>query len=157
MMLYARQAPEVRTVNAVLGGDDLLEGVVGLGTDLHGLLEGRSTGGNDHELLERELVAGVRSTVDDVEAGRGEDEGGLDTGEVGEVLVEGDTLLGSSGLRDSDGDTEDGVGTELALVGGTVELDQEVIDLLLLGDLEASLEESGGDDVVDVGNGLEDT
>lgn len=147
----------VRTVNAVFRGDDLLEGVVGLGTDLHSLLEGGCTSGDDHELLERELVAGVRTTVDDVEARGGEDEGGLDTGEVGEVLVERDTLLSGSGLRDGDGYTEDGVSTELALVGGTVELDQEVIDLLLLGDLEASLKDGGCDDVVDVSNGLEDT
>jgi hypothetical protein len=34
------------------------------------------------------------------------------------VLVEGDTLLGGTGLRDGHGDTEDGVGSELALVGG---------------------------------------
>ena len=99
----------------------------------------------------------MRSTVDDVEAGRGEDEGGLDTGEVSEVLVEGDTLLGSSGLRDSDGDTEDGVRAELALVGSTVEADEEVVDFLLLGDLEACLDDFGGDDVVDVGDGLRDT
>lgn len=131
--------------------------MVGLSTDLHGLLERRSTSGDDHELLERELVAGVGSTVDDVEARGGEGEGRLDTGKVGEVLVERDTLLSGSSLRDGDGYAEDGVSTELALVGGAVELDQEVIDLLLLGDLEASLENGGGDDVVNVGDGLEDT
>ena len=146
-----------RTVNAVLGADDLLESVVGLSTDLHGLGEGGSASGEEHELLERELVAGVGATVDDVEAGRGEDEGGLDTGEVGEVLVEGDTLEGGGGLRDGDGDTEDGVGTELALVRGAVELDQEVIDVLLRGDLELLRDQGGGDDVVNVRNGLEDT
>ena len=50
---------QARTINAVLGADDLLEGVVGLGTNLHGLGEARSTSGKKHELLECELVAGV--------------------------------------------------------------------------------------------------
>ena len=131
--------------------------MVGLGTNLHCISERGCTSGEEHELLERELVAGVRATVDDVEAGSGEDEGGLDASEFGEVLVEGDTLLGSSSLRGSDGDTEDGVRAELALVGSTVEADEEVVDFLLLGDLEACLDDFGGDDVVDVGDGLRDT
>lgn len=58
------------------------------------------------------------STVDNVEARNGEDVGGLDTGELGKVLVKGDTLGSGTGLRDSHGDTEDGVGSELTLVGG---------------------------------------
>ena len=146
-----------RTVNAVLGADDLLEGVVGLRTNLHRLREAGGTSGEEHELLERELVAGVRATVDDVESGGGENVGGLDASELSKVLVEGDTLLRRAGLRNGDGDTEDGVGTELALVGGAVELDQEVVDLLLLGDSETRLDELRGDDVVDVGDSLGDT
>lgn len=67
--------------------------VVGLGSHLHGLVEVGRSDGDDHELLEGERVAGVRSTVDDVEAGGGEDVRGLDAGELGEVLVEGDALL----------------------------------------------------------------
>ena len=155
-LLQPRGSTHVRTIDAVLGADDLLEGVVSLGTNLHGLREASGASGEEHELLERELVAGVGATVDDVEAGSGEDEGGLDTGEVSEVLVEGNALLGGGSLRDGDGNTEDGVSTELALVGGTVELDQEVVDLLLLGDLETGLDELGRDRVVDVGDGLED-
>ena len=73
------------------------------------------------------------------------------------MLVEGDTLLSSTGLRDRDGYTEDGVRTKLALVGSGIKLDEEVIDLLLLGDLEASLEKFRSNDVVDVGNSLADT
>lgn len=37
--------------------------------DLHGLAEGLRTGGQDHELLEGEAVAGVLSAVDHVERG----------------------------------------------------------------------------------------
>lgn len=145
------------TINTVLGADDLLERVVGLGTDLHGLSEAGSTSGEEHELLERELVTGVRATVDDIERRAGEDVRGLDTGEFSKVLVQGDTLLRGGSLSDGDGDTEDGVSTELALVGGAVELDQEVVDLLLLSDLELGLDKFGGNDIVDVRNGLEDT
>ena len=145
------------TINTVLGGNDLLEVVVGLGTDLHGLSERRSASGDDHELLEGKLVAGVGATVDDVEAGSGEDEGGLDTGKVGEVLVEGDLLLSSGGLSGSDGNTEDGVGTELALVGGSVEFDQEIVDILLLQDGESGFDKSWCNDIVDVRDGLGNT
>lgn len=63
-------------------------------------------------------------------------------------------LVSGSGLRDSHGDTEDGVGTELALVGGTVELDEEVINLLLGGDGELGVDQSRGNDLVDVLDGL---
>ena len=131
--------------------------MISLGAHLHGLGEGRSPGGDEHEFLEGELVAGVGATVDDVEARGGEDVGGLDARELSEVLVEGDALLSRTGLGNSDRDTEDGVRAELALVGGAVELDQEVVDLLLLGDLEARLNKLGCDGVVDVGDGLENT
>ncbi|KAI3494687.1 hypothetical protein L1887_40503 [Cichorium endivia] len=128
---------DVGGVNAVLGVDDLLEVVVHLGADLDRLGEALGARGDDHELLE----------------GKG---GGLDAAQVGEVLVEGETLLAGTGLGDGDRDTEDGVGAELALVGGAVELDQEVVDLLLRGDGEAGLDELGSDDVVDIVDGLGD-
>ena len=63
-------------------------------------------------------------------------------------------LVSGSGLRDSHGDSEDGVSTELALVGGTVELDEEVINLLLGGDGELGVDQSRGNDLVDVLDGL---
>ena len=147
----------ILTINAVFCADDLLQRVVGLRADLHGLGEGGSTGREEHELLERKLVASMRTTVDDIEGGSGEDEGGLHTREVSEVLVERDTLLRSTRLRDGDGDTEDRVRAELAFVGGAVELDEEVVDLLLRGDLQTGLDQLGGDGVVDVGDGLGDT
>jgi hypothetical protein len=168
---------DVGSVNAVLLLDNALESVVSLGTHLHGLLEVLGSGREEHEFLESEGVSGVGSTVNNVESGNGEDVRGLDTGEVGEVDVERDTLsqrsclardeekkrtekthlLGGGSLSDGHGDTEDGVSSELALVGGTVELDEELVDGLLVGDVEGSLDERRGDHVVDVGNGLVDT
>lgn len=83
---------DVGGIDSVLLLDDVLEGVVGLGTHLHGLVEVLGSGGEEHELLEGEGVTGVRSTVDDVHGGDGEDVRRLDTGELGEVDVERDTL-----------------------------------------------------------------
>ena len=60
-------------------------------------------------------------------------------------------------MGNSHGDTEDGVGTELSLVVGSVKLDEEVIDLLLGGDGDLGVDQSGGNDAVDVVNGLENT
>ena len=154
--------------------------MVGLGTHLERLREGRSASREDHELLEGKLVAGVLATVDDVERGAGEDVGLGNTGKLGKVGVEGETLfvrsvangsrriqhpemqlrthlLGSGGLRDSHGHGKDGVGAELGLVGGTIELDHEVVNLLLRGDGELGVDERGSDDLVDVLDGGQDT
>lgn len=83
---------DVGRVDSVLLLDDVLESVVSLGTHLHGLVEVLGSGGEEHEFLEGKGVTGVRSSVDDVESGDGKDVRGLDTGELGEVDVEGDTL-----------------------------------------------------------------
>jgi hypothetical protein len=131
--------------------------VVRLSADLHRVCEGLGAGGEEHELLERELVAGVATTVDDVERGDGERVRRLDTSELGKVLVERDAFLGSASLGNGDGDAEDGVGTELAFVWGAVELDEEIINLRLVGNLEVGLDQLGADDIVDVGDGLGDT
>ena len=144
-------------VLAVLLGDDLLEDVVGLRAHLHGLGEGRSTSGEEHELLEGKRVASVLTTVDDVEGGAGEDVGGLDAGELSEVSIEGEALVGGGSLGDGHGDTKDGVGAELALVVGAIKLVQEVVDLLLGSDGELGVDQSGGNDGVDVLNSLGDT
>ena len=70
------------------------------------------------------------------------------------MLVEGDALLSSTSFSNRDRNTENGVGTEFALVRRPVELDQEVVDIFLLGDGEASLDKFRGDNVVDIGNSL---
>ena len=66
-------------------------------------------------------------------------------------------LLSSTSLGNSHGDTEDGVGTELALVGCSIGLDEEVIDSLLVGDAEARVDEGGSEDLDNVLYGLADT
>lgn len=83
---------DVGRVNTVLLGDDLLQGVVGLRTHLHGLSETGSTSGEKHELLEGKGITSVGTTVDDVEGRNGEDVRLRDTGELGEVSIERDAL-----------------------------------------------------------------
>lgn len=113
--------------------------------------------GNDHELLEGQTTTGVGATVQDVLEGDGEDVRLLGTGEVGDVSVEGNTLLSGTGLGNGQGDTKDGVGTELALVGGSIELVQELVNLGLLLDVDVLLDDSGSNDIVDVLDGVQDT
>ena len=73
------------------------------------------------------------------------------------MLVEGYTLLRSTSLSDCDGDTKDRIGSALALVRSAIELNEEVIDPLLRGNLKAGLDEFRRNNVVDVCNSLGDT
>mmetsp|Transcript_59688 Transcript_59688/g.140563 ORF Transcript_59688/g.140563 Transcript_59688/m.140563 type:complete len:374 (-) Transcript_59688:7-1128(-) len=142
----------VARVLAVLLLDDLLEGVVHLAAHLHGLLEGLGADRADHELLHGKAVAGVGAAVDDVHPGHRKADL-LGAGEVGDVLVEGHTLLGSAGLAARERDREDRVGAELGFVGGAVELDHLVVDGLLLNRVHAG--ERRADDRLHVLDSLE--
>ena len=73
--------------------------MVALGTHLHGLGEGASTGRKEHELLESKGITSVFTTVDNVESGARENVRRLDTGELSNVLVEWDTLTISRAHR----------------------------------------------------------
>ena len=53
-------------------------------------------------------------------------------------------LGGGGGLASSHRDAEDGVGTEVTLVRGTVELEQEVVESLLVDRVQAGLDHLGG-------------
>jgi hypothetical protein len=94
-------------------------------------------------LLTKELLTWYRKNV-----------GLLGAGQVGDVCVERDTLLGSSGLCNGHGNTENGVGTELLLVLSAIELVEEGIDGGLVLDIDLLLDEGGGNGVVDVGDSL---
>ena len=107
--------------------------------------------------MESKLVTGMGTAVDDVECGARQNIGGFDTSKLGKVLVYRHTLLRSASLYSSNGNTEDSVSTELALVWSTVEFDKEVVDLFLLCNLEARLDKLRAEDGVDILNSLEDT
>lgn len=97
------------------------------------------------------------ATVQDVLEGNREDVGLLGTGEVGDVSVERDTLLSSTSLGDSQADTQDGVGTQVVLVGGAIELVEELVDLGLVLDIQVLLDDGRANLLVDIGDGLQDT
>ena len=88
--------------------------------------------------------------------GNGQDIGLLGASQVGDVCVKRHSLLGSGGLCNCHGDTENGVGTELLLVLGSVELVQEGVDSRLVLDINFLLDQSRGNGVVDVGDSLGD-
>lgn len=81
----------------------------------------------------------------------------LGASEVRDVGVEWDVLLSGTGLSNGKGDTEDSVGTKLGLVWGSIKLDEEVINGLLVLDIDVLLDESWADNLVDVIDSLEDT
>ena len=131
--------------------------MVDLRADLERFREAGCAGREEHEFLESELVAGMGSTVDDVEAGERENKWRLDASEVSKVLVERDTLLSGTCLSNRNRNTENCVGAEFALIRGSVEFDKEIIDFLLFGHLQTGLDESRGDDIVNIGDSLADT
>ena len=73
------------------------------------------------------------------------------------MCVERDTLLGGCCLCDGHGHTKDGVGAQLLLVLGAIELVQEGVNSGLVLDVDLLLDQSWGNGVVDVGDSLGDT
>mmetsp|Transcript_48245 Transcript_48245/g.145814 ORF Transcript_48245/g.145814 Transcript_48245/m.145814 type:complete len:391 (+) Transcript_48245:949-2121(+) len=124
-------------VTTELALDDLFEVVEDLAANFHGLGESAGTGGDDEELLESELVASVLTTIDHIEARNRQSLGGGVSSNISIVLPEGDTLRGSSGLGGSKRHSEDGVCAEVALVGGSIGLDHNVVDAPLISRVHA--------------------
>lgn len=112
---------------------------------------------DNHELLEGEATASVRSAVENVLEGDRQNIGLLGTGEVRDVSIQGNTLLGSTSLGDGQANTEDGIGTQVDLVGGSVKLDEELVNLALILNVDILLNYGRSDSLVDILNGLQDT
>jgi hypothetical protein len=66
-------------------------------------------------------------------------------------------LLSSTGLCNSQTDTEDGISAKVTLVWSSIKLDQELINLWLILNINVLFDESRADDFIDVGNGLGNT
>lgn len=96
----------------------------------------------------------MRSSVDDVESGNWEQDL-LVSSQISDVSVQGNSSLGSGSSASSQRNSENGIGSQFALVVGAIEFDEEFIQLLLLGDILAN--NSRGDDLVDVLHGSADT
>lgn len=97
------------------------------------------------------------ATVQDVLEGDGEDVRLLGSSQVRDVSIERDALLSGTSLGNSQTNTEDGVGTKVLLVGSSIELVEELVNLGLLLHVEVFLDGGGGNDFVDVLNSSEDT
>lgn len=108
-------------IETVLFLDDSLQVVVHFTAHFHGLSEGSGAGGQNHKLLHGQFIASMRATVDDIESGHGQDYV-LVAGQVSQMTEQRDVLLGSTSLGDGQRDTKNGVGAEVALGVGAVEL-----------------------------------
>ena len=119
------------------------------GAHAKGVGEGLGADRHDHELLEVDVVVGVGAAVEDVHHGGGED-AGVD---AAEVAIERETEGEGGGAGGGHGDGEDGVGAEGGFVVGVVELEHGGVEEALVGGVHAG--ELGGDDALDVIDGLE--
>mmetsp|Transcript_35776 Transcript_35776/g.82841 ORF Transcript_35776/g.82841 Transcript_35776/m.82841 type:complete len:509 (-) Transcript_35776:20-1546(-) len=136
--------------------DDSLEVMEDLTSHAHRLTERLRTSRNHEELLERELVARVLATVNDIEARDWHRElAAVVASKVRVVLEQWDLLSTSAGLGHGERRAEDGVGAEVALVRGAIEIDHEVVNALLVTRILA--DKSRGDGVVHVPNSAKDT
>ena len=106
--------------------------------------------GRDHELLEIGGVHGVLAAVEDVEERHGDDA----RADAAEVAVEGHLVARGHGVRRRERHAQDRVSAKLALVRGAVEGNQRGVETGLVRGIGP--EQLGGDDLADVGHGLED-
>ncbi len=87
----------------------------------------------DHEFLDVDVVVGMLAAVDDVHHRHRHGVLARRAVEVGDVRVERQVLVLSSGLGGGEGHGEDGVGAQLGLVLGAVQLDHRAVQRLLVG------------------------
>ena len=102
----------------------LLQRVEDLGAHPQALRERRRARRHDHELLEVDLVVGVRAAVEDVHHRHGQDPRLL----AAEVAPERQADVRGRGVRGGERHAEDRVGAQARLVRRAVELDQRAVD-----------------------------
>ena len=79
----------------------------------------------------------------------------LDTGQVGDVSVQRHAFVGGAGLADGHGDAQDGVGAQVVLVVGAVQLQHHCVNVFLVDGVQVGFDQCGGNDVVDIVHGLD--
>ena len=105
----------------------------GLGTIAQGFTEGGRAHRDDHEFLQVEVVVGVSAAVDDVHHRHGQ----RHLARATEVAIQRQAGFLGSGAGHGHGDGQHGVGAQVGLVVGTVQLDQGTVDVGLLGGVQA--------------------
>ena len=111
-------------------GQHLLQRVIDLGADAEPLGERVGAGRDDHELLEVDRVRRVRAAVDHVQHRHRQRRG------VGPAEVRPQRRVAGCGLGGGEGDAENRVRAEAALVRGPVELDQRLVECFLVARVE---------------------
>ncbi|MNE33035.1 hypothetical protein D3C80_1266770 [compost metagenome] len=106
-----------------------------------------------HELLDVDVVIGVLAAVDDVHHRHRHGVLARSAVQFGDVGVQRNALGLGSGLGGGQGHGEDGVGTQLAFVLGTVQLDHRAVEGFLVGSILA--QQQVADRAIDVGHGFQ--
>ena len=106
----------------------VLQGVEHLGAHTQSLAEGLGAHGHDHELLDLHVVGGVRAAVEDVHHGHRQ----LLGVDAANVVVQGHAQILGSCLGAGQGGTKNGIGAQTLLVGGAVQVDQQLVDGYLI-------------------------
>ena len=112
-----------------LAVDDFLERVEHLGTVAQRFTKARRAHRDDHELLQIEVVVGVRAAIDHVHQGHRH----LHGARAAKVAVKRQTRLFCRSPRHGHTDGQGGIGTKAAFVVGAVQVDQSAVEKGLLG------------------------
>ena len=105
----------------------------GFGTIAQGFPEGGGTQRDDHEFLQVEVVVGVGAAVDDVHHRHGQ----RHLARATEVAIQRQAGFLGSGTGHGHGHGQHGVGAQVGLVVGTVQLDQGTVDVGLFSGIQA--------------------
>jgi hypothetical protein len=129
----------------------LLEGVEDLRAVAHRFAERRRTHRENHELLDVDVVVGVRPTVDDVHHGHRQPWLTV----AGERAVERELAVVRSRVRRGQRHRQDCIRAEVRFVLGTVELDHAGVQAALV--VGIAPDQGGTDRTVHVGDCVQDT
>ncbi len=112
--------------------DDFLQRMKNLGAVAHRFAKARCTDRDDHQLLQIEVVVGVRAAVDDVHHRYRH----LHRSRAAEITIQRQAAFLGGGARHRHADGQRGVGAEPALVVAAVEVDQCAVEKGLLARVE---------------------
>ena len=114
------------------------------------------TRGTKLTYLKRQLVSGMRPPIDNIETWDGHCVLlQIVACQFGIMRVERNAIGRRPGLGNGQGDSENRIRPQLCLILGSIQIDHELINVLLLGRVHA--DNGGSQNVIHVGYGLQDT
>ena len=129
---------------------DFLQSLVDFRVDPQGFGEAVSPYGHDHEFLDVHVVVRMGTAVQDVHHGNRQFLGV----DPAQILIQRQADGQSRSLGHSQGYPQDGVGTQTALVGGTVQTDHGFVDFHLTGGIQT--DDGVGNGVIHIVHSLGD-